>query len=286
MHERDVQQLAEAHGFALCGVTDARPSDHREHIHQWLADDRHGEMAYLSNNLNVRLDPNALLDGAKSIICVADFHPHHESPAQDGEPRGRIARYAWGDDYHKIIKKRLFAIADALRQGEPEHDFRCTVDTAPLLEREHAHRAGIGWVGKHTLLIHPQHGSWMLLGCIVTTLPIEHGDMPRPMADHCGTCTRCIDACPTDCITPYAVDASRCISYLTLEHRGMIDPALHEPRLVVRLRHLPGGVPAQSRQCRTACRLRNAPAGTGRAVAGTARMGCGPATECAGTVRA
>jgi epoxyqueuosine reductase len=118
-------------------------------------------------------------------------------------------------------------MADALRQSEPEHDFRCAVDTAPLLEREHAHRAGIGWVGKHTLLIHPQRGSWMLLGGIVTTLAIEHDDA-RPMPDHCGTCTRCIDACPTDCITPYAVDASRCVGYLTIEHRGAIDATLHE----------------------------------------------------------
>ena len=141
------------------------------------------------------------------------------------EPTGKIARYAWGDDYHRVMKKRLFQLADALKVAWPDHAYRVAVDTAPILEREHALRAGLGWIGKHTLLIHPTLGSWLLLGQIVTTLELQPNSSPQ--TDHCGTCTRCIDACPTGCITPFELDASRCISYLTIEHRGPIEPALH-----------------------------------------------------------
>jgi epoxyqueuosine reductase len=153
-------------------------------------------------------------------------HDDTDRPPPAASPLGRIARYAWGDDYHELIKKRLYAMADTMRRHWPDHQFRAAVDTAPLLEREHAQRAGLGWIGKHTLLIHQDLGSWMLLGQIVTTLPVEPDPHHPPVTDHCGTCTRCIDACPTDCIRPYQLDASRCISYLTIEHRGLIEPAL------------------------------------------------------------
>ncbi len=153
----------------------------------------------------------------------------------------RIARYAQGDDYHKVMTKRLHRMADAPREQFPDEQFKCTVDTAPILEREHAERAGLGWCGKHTLLIHPRFGSWMLLGTIVTTLKLQTSSEANypvallPPSDHCGTCTRCIDACPTQCIANpddtghRSVDAKRCISYLTLEHRSLIDLSLHEP---------------------------------------------------------
>jgi len=237
-----VRRLATQQGFALVGVAPAAPSDHGEYIHQWLGENKHGQMAYLANHLDVRLDPRKLLPGAQSIICVADRyhgtappdgpgeHPPPPLPEAQPTPTGRVARYAWGDDYHRVMKKRLFALADALRQQWAGHEYKAAVDTAPILEREHAHRAGLGWVGKHTLLIHPRLGSWLLLGQIVTTLPIEPdkpNDRPTIEPDHCGTCTRCIDACPTDCISPYQLDAQRCISYLTLEHRGPIEPTLH-----------------------------------------------------------
>ncbi len=232
--------LAKPLGFALVGVAPADPSAHAEHVRSWLAADRHGEMRYLAEHVEQRLDPRALLPGAKSILCVADIHPQ-TMPEEAvggvealGGPLGRIARYTWGDDYHKVIKKRLFQLADALRARFPDEAFKAAVDTAPILEREHAARAGLGWVGKHTLLIHPGLGSYFLLGEIVTTLDIEtseaaeyRGDLVPP-TDHCGACTRCIDACPTHCITPYEIDAARCISYLTLEHRSAIAPDLHE----------------------------------------------------------
>ncbi len=133
---------------------------------------------------------------------------------------GKIARYARGADYHDVMKGRLHALCDALRREHPSQQFRACVDTAPLMEREHAARAGLGWVGKHTLLIHPVLGSYFFLGGVVTTLPLEPPPDQEQTADHCGTCTRCIDACPTSAITPYSVDASRCIAYLTIENRG------------------------------------------------------------------
>ncbi len=229
-----VRQIAAELGFALCGVTEALPADHRQEVIDWLAAGKHGEMHYLAENLELRLDPAKLLPGARAVISVADDIGHKDDadPAASagGYHQGRIARYAQFNDYHTVIKKRLHELTDVLRTLAPSHEFRACVDTAPTLEREHARRAGLGWTGKHTLLIHPTLGSHLLLGQIITTLPLA----PDP-AEHlpdtfhgCGSCTRCIDACPTHCITPNSVDASRCISYLTIEHRGTIDPALHE----------------------------------------------------------
>lgn len=232
-----VRRLAQRLGFSLLGIAPAQASDQAEHVKQWLAAGRHGEMSYMEAALEERLDPRKLLPGARSVICVADRYATKADESAVGEEGGatnaigRIARYAWGDDYHRVMKKRLHQLADALREAWPDHEYRTTVDTAPILEREQALRAGMGWVGKNTLLIHPKLGSYMLLGEIVTTLPIETaGDTGQTLDDHCGTCRRCIDACPTGCIDPtgYQIDASRCISYLTLEHRGPIDATLHE----------------------------------------------------------
>ncbi|MFP4144004.1 MAG: tRNA epoxyqueuosine(34) reductase QueG [Phycisphaeraceae bacterium] len=255
-----VRQLGEEMGFGLVGIAPARPSEHGDAVRRWLAAGCQGEMDYLERNLEVRLDPGELLAGARSVIAVADFYERgcvaEWSSARVGEepggeaahwatgprgdsatpvPLGRVARYAWGGDYHKVMKKRLFGLADGLRAALPGAAFKVTVDTAPALEREHAERAGLGWTGKHTLLIHPRHGSWMLLGLIFTTAELESSEeagwpgRTAPPADHCGSCTRCIDACPTDAISPYRVDARKCISYLTLEHRSLIDPELHAP---------------------------------------------------------
>ena len=250
--EQSVRDLARRFEFAFVGVTPAEPSSNSGYIHQWLADGRHGEMHYLARNVAARIDARQLVAGARTVICVADRY--HRAPTgeyhgdttgannptdatTDGlgaapalSPSGRIARYAWSDDYHKIIKKRLHHLADALRERWPGHVYKSAVDTAPILEREHAVGAGLGWIGKHTLLIHPDAGSWLLLGQIVTTLPVAKRDGEQPIVDHCGTCTRCIDACPTACIEPqgYRLDAKRCISYLTIEHRSEVDPDLHD----------------------------------------------------------
>lgn len=197
-------------------------------------------MQYMEAALEKRLDPARLVPGARSVICVADRYSDKQNnpgitdtappPANAAAPVGKIARYAWGDDYHRVMKKRLHRLADDLREVWPDETYRTTVDTAPILEREQASRAGMGWVGKNTMLIHPKLGSYFLLGEIVTTLAIETAeDVGGSVTDHCGTCTRCIEACPTQCIAPegYALDASRCVSYLTLEHRATIEPTLH-----------------------------------------------------------
>lgn len=226
-------------GFALAGIAPAQASDHAEHYRRWIESGQHGEMAYLARHIELRLNPSELLPGALSIIMVADLYatrdePHAATQSPTDDPRspsptplGRIARYAQGDDYHFVMKKRLHDLADELRAANPGHEFRAFVDTAPVLEREHAARAGLGWIGKHTLLIHPRLGSRLFLGGIITTLPLA--PHANPITDHCGTCTRCIDACPTSAITPYSVNASRCISYLTIEHRSEIPAELHAP---------------------------------------------------------
>ncbi|MEM8835347.1 MAG: tRNA epoxyqueuosine(34) reductase QueG [Planctomycetota bacterium] len=217
-------------GFANAGIAPVHPSDYADEFHAWLDKGKHGPMSWLAEHAEVRTDPAALLDGARSIIMVADQYATRNDPPDAPAPGvGRIARYARGDDYHKVIKKRLHTLADALREAYPDHAFRACVDTAPLMEREHAARAGLGWVGKHTLLIDPLRGSYLLLGALLTTLELEPPATQRAIPDHCGTCTRCIDACPTDAITPYSVDARRCIATLTIEQRTPIDPAFHEP---------------------------------------------------------
>lgn len=225
----DIPSMCRALGFALGGVAPAQPSAHAEFFRRWLAEGKHGEMAWLARNVETRLDPALLVPGARSVIMVADLYHERGAPDEPGAPDGRIARYARGDDYHDVMKRRLHALCDALRDRFPGHAFRACVDTAPLMEREFAARAGLGWIGKHTLLIHPRLGSWLMLGAVVTTLdiptPVEQAEIP----DHCGTCTRCIDACPTHAITPHSVDARRCISYLTIEQRTPIeDAALRE----------------------------------------------------------
>lgn len=191
----------------------------------WLAQGKHGSMAYLAEHADLKADPSQLLDGATCAIMVADLYATRGGePDEVTDGHGRIARYARGGDYHKVIKKRLHALCDEVSERWPDARTRAFVDTAPVHERELALAAGLGWIGKHTLLIHPRVGSWMLLGGVLTTLDLDANEHEEP--DHCGTCTRCIDACPTDAITPYSVDASRCISYLTIERREPIDPGL------------------------------------------------------------
>jgi epoxyqueuosine reductase len=223
-----IKDRARSLGFDLAGIAPAEPSRFRDYVRQWLDEGRGGSMSYLSNRFDERTDPSTYLPGAQSVICVAMnyYYPLEEPPEQDRPFHGRIARYALGEDYHELMKSRLHELADWVRQIAPQAQTRAAVDTAPVLERELSARAGVGWVGKNTCIIHPRIGSWLLLGQVLTTLPLP---ADQPIADHCGTCTRCIDACPTAAITaPYQLDASRCISYLTIEHREEI-PAQMQP---------------------------------------------------------
>lgn len=217
-----IKQRARELGFDLVGIAPASPSSYRDYLHRWLAAGFAGDMHYLQERFAERVDPSLYLPGVRSVVCVAKSYHVPLEPLPPGH--ARIARYAQGDDYHARLKPRLYELADWIRDAFPGTQTRSGTDSAPILEREYASRAGIGWVGKNTCIIHPRAGSWLLLGEVLTTL-----DLPSdaPMADHCGTCTRCIDACPTQAITqPYQLDATRCISYLTIEHTGDIAPDL------------------------------------------------------------
>jgi epoxyqueuosine reductase len=222
-----IKRKARELGFDLVGIASAEPSAHREYVREWLDTGKAGTMEYLARRFDERIEPRTYLPGAASVVCVAlNYHADLEPvAASERAEHARIARYALGDDYHEIIKHRLYELADWIRLRVPGSQTRCGVDTAPVLERELASRAGIGWIGKNTLVIHPRLGSWLLLSEVLTTIELP---LDEPITDHCGTCSRCIDACPTAAITePYKLDARRCISYLTIEHRSEIAEEFH-----------------------------------------------------------
>jgi len=228
-----IAERARALGFDLCGIAPVAAEHLVElaHVPEWLDRGYAGEMHYLHNPR--RADPRQVLTGARSMIVVAlnyntPHQPHTQPPAgaDDAAPRGWISRYAWGDDYHDVLREKLNALIAEMRAQIPEpFEARAYVDTGPIIERVAAKYAGLGWLGKNTCLIHPQLGSWLFLGVILTTLALDPTLAPGqpPPPDFCGTCTRCLDACPTQAFPqPYVLDARRCISYLTIELRGEI----------------------------------------------------------------
>ncbi len=216
-----IKQQARQLGFDLVGIAPAGPSAYRDYLRQWLEAGCHGSMQWLANRFEERTDPGVYLPGAASVICVAlNYHQPDAEASTPSPTMGRIARYARGEDYHEFMKKRLHQLADGIRQWAPDARTRACVDTAPVMEKELARRAGLGWVGKNTLVIHPKIGSWLLLGEVITTLRLPADE---PGIDRCGTCRRCIEACPTGALTePYRLDARRCIAYLTIENRGEV----------------------------------------------------------------
>ena len=244
--------LAQGLGFDLCRIARCVTPPHAAEFREWLADGRAGDMAWLARNQDRRTDPQQVLPGAQSVIVLAMnyFQGKYEvgsmkyevgdqlnggvdvpTPTPDAAPASepfhtssfilhtsKIARYAWGDDYHDLIEEKLRRLdAWLVEQGGRQ---RCYVDTGPMLERDFAALAGAGWHGKSTMLVHPKLGTWFFLAEILTTLDLEPD---VPMTDHCGKCTRCIAACPTGAITaPHRLDARRCVSYLTIENKGPI----------------------------------------------------------------
>jgi epoxyqueuosine reductase len=247
-------------GFDLVGIADIQPSPHHDYIAEFFALGRHGAMDYLARMAQAKIDIRSHLPWASSAVCVAMSYHHSpgEAPAQipDGSavdtlgdlsrevmaghadrpenpftavrrPDAKIASYTAGRDYHRIFTGLLQKLERAVRAlMNSDITARAYVDTGPCLERELAARAGLGWIGKNTMMIHPRHGSWFLLGELFLSVALP-ADPPVP--DRCGTCTRCITACPTDALTPYRMDASKCISYLTLENRGDIPEEFHAP---------------------------------------------------------
>lgn len=226
-----VAEQAHRIGFDLVGVTHPALSDHTAFYADWLAQGYHAEMGYMArpDAVEKRADPCRIMPQARSIIVVG-MNYYAGDPLLTEGLRGRVARYAWGTDYHTVMVKKLRQLADWIAEqiGQPVAR-RAHVDTGPLLERELAQRAGLGWIGKNTNLIHPELGSYFFLGELLLDLELEP-DMPFA-ADRCGNCTACLDACPTGALTASrTLDARRCISYLTIEHRGSI-PAEIRPLL-------------------------------------------------------
>src|SRR2546430_8256793 len=215
--------LAREIGFDSCRVTSCSPPAHAEAVRDWLGERAHGEMEYMARGEEKRRDPHKILPGAKSIIVLALNYFHSEpkwrsADAKKTGTRGRIARYAWGNDYHDVIEAKLQKIDIFLHELGGQQ--KCYVDTGPVLERDFAAAAGIGWHGKSKMLIDEKLGTWFFLAEILTTLELP---LDEPARDRCGTCERCINACPTGAITaPHKLDARRCISYLTIELKSSI----------------------------------------------------------------
>ncbi len=248
---QEIESLAHNAGFDLFGVCAAEPFEQeRARLLQWLEKGYAGEMLYLHNNVEKRLDPRKVMPSAKSIICLGISYYYGESllsarkigdtiPIQNTElghvpnfparnDQGLIARYAWGKDYHKVLKKKLLALKKQIVElTGPETELKEYTDTGPILERQAAARAGLGFIGKNTLLLNSKHGSYFFLAELLTNLELDYGD---PVATHCGSCRACIDACPTQAFPkPYELDATRCISYWTIESRSEIPAEFHAP---------------------------------------------------------
>lgn len=210
-------------GFEACRIARAEPLDEEaRRLEAWLRSGMHASMAWMERHFEVRVDPGRLLEGARSVICL--LHSYYVPVEPDRRPEvGRIARYAWGEDYHEVLKEKLWALFAFLEERVPGVRGRAFVDSGPVLEKAWAVRSGLGWQGKNSNVLHPRLGSYFFLGELIVDIELAYDG---PIPDHCGRCTRCIEACPTEAIVaPYVVDSRRCISYWTIEHRGEeIDP--------------------------------------------------------------
>ena len=215
----NIKQRALFEGFNKVGIVGAESlEDEGRRLKEWLARGHHGEMRWMARDVHKRIDPREIFPQARSVVVVAlnyfTPHQHQQSPAT-----GKVSRYAWGDDYHDVVKEKLVSLLEWIKEQEPRADGKVCVDIQPVMDKAWAVRAGLGWLGKHSNVITQEHGSWVFIGELLLNLDLEH-DRER-VEDHCGTCTLCIDACPTAAITePYVVDSNKCISYATIELRA------------------------------------------------------------------
>ncbi len=214
-----IKQKAKELGFDDVGFTSASELvDEKDRLNSWLNNQMHANMQYMANHFEKRMDPSKLVEGAQSVIVLLTNYSPAEKPQHDDAPI--VARYAYGKDYHDVIKKRLFQLYNFIKEDiYPSLEGRCFVDSAPVLERALAARAGLGWIGKNTNLIHKRLGSYVFISEIICNLNLPEGE---PIKEACGGCTRCIDACPTNALTPFHLDANKCISYLTIENKEEI----------------------------------------------------------------
>lgn len=221
--KKQYSQLIKTHasrlGFTSCGIAKATfLEEEAPRLEQWLKNDYQGKMHYMKNHFDKRLDPRLLVDGAKSVITLSFNYFPNEVQKQETY---KISKYAYGEDYHHVIKNKLFELLEVIRDEIGEINGRCFVDSAPVLERAWAEKAGLGWRGKHSLLIQKKQGSFFFLAELIIDLELNYDEPFK--TDHCGTCTKCIDACPTEAILPNnQIDAKKCISYLTIELRDNI----------------------------------------------------------------
>lgn len=219
-----IRNKARELGFLDCGISKARfLAEEKELLLNWLQNDMHGEMTYMANNLNKRLDPRLLVDNAHTVISVLLNYFPAEKQIDPEAPV--LSKYAFGTDYHFVMKDKLGDLLLFIQLEIAPCEGRCFVDSAPVLDRAWAASAGLGWIGKNTNLISTGHGSFFFIGELIIDLELPADD--KMVHDHCGTCNRCIDACPTQAlVAPFVLDARRCISYQTIENRGEINPEL------------------------------------------------------------
>jgi len=226
----NIKERALFEGFNKVGIIGAGSlEDEGRRLKEWLARGYHGEMSWMAREVEKRITPREIFPQARSVVVVAlnyyTPHQHQQNPAT-----GKVSRYAWGDDYHDVVKTKLVSLLSWIREQEPSAEGKICVDIQPAMDKAWAVRAGLGWLGKHTNVITPEYGSWVFIGELLLNLKLEH-DQER-VDDHCGTCTLCIDACPTAAITEaYVVDSNKCISYATIELRAPELPALVEDNL-------------------------------------------------------
>jgi epoxyqueuosine reductase len=215
---RLIKQRARAEGFEKIGIVPAEPLDiSHNHLVEWLARDYHGTMAWMARDPEMRTDPRKLFPMARSVLVVAKNY-YTPSTHMNDPATGKVSRYAWGDDYHEVVGNRLRSLLSWIKAEIPEAEGKVCVDIQPMMDKAWAARAGLGWIGKHTNLITPEYGSWVFIGELLLSIELEYDD--QRIDDHCGSCTLCIDACPTQAISePYVVDSNKCISYATIELR-------------------------------------------------------------------